>query len=55
VMDIALKDRNFRSQLASWTIQINPEFTIGEKWNRNISVSCNEQDMVLHIPNKWQN
>lgn len=51
VMDIALKDRNFRSQLASWTIQINPKFTIGEKWNRNISVSCNEQDMVLHVQN----
>ena len=51
VMDIALKDRNFRSQLASWTIKINPEFTIGEKWNRNVSVSCNEQDMILHVKN----
>lgn len=49
VMDIALKDKNFRSQLASWKIKINPNFYIGDRWNRNISVSCNEEDMILHI------
>ena len=49
VMDIALKDKNFRSQLASWKIKINSKFYIGDRWNRNISVSCNEEDMILHI------